>query len=574
MDFAQLKANLKKDKGQLKTTLKVALLGDTPTQLLAQALQGYGYEVSINYNIYEADFDQIDLQVLNTSSKLYSFSPEYIILFNAVEKLQKQFYNSPINQRSQFAAQYIEHTKHFISQISNTCKARIILFNFAETTDEVFGNYANKTDASFLYQIRRINIGLMDMAQANANLFIADLASLHTQHGTNVVTDPKIHVSTGITFSLYFLCHVAKTLTDIILAGLGRFRKCLILDLDNTLWGGTIGDDGIEGIQIGELGAGRAYSAIQHWAKELKERGILLAICSKNTESIAKEPFEKHPDMALRMADIAVFIANWGNKVDNIYYIQSILNIGFDAMVFIDDNKFERQMVKTAIPDICVPELPEDAAEYMPYLRSLNLFETASLSAEDSNRTKQYQVEATRITLQKTFTSEEEFLANLDMKATINSFNTFGIPRLAQLSQRSNQFNLRTIRYTELDISKLTADKNYFTLSFTLEDKYAPYGLIGMIVLKRLNTEQLFIETWLMSCRVLNRGMENFTLNQIMQTAAQHNFTTVIGEYIATPKNALVKNHYETLGFKPHSTVWARDVKSFTILPTQIKTSR
>jgi FkbH-like protein len=215
------------------------------------------------------------------------------------------------------------------------------------------------------------------------------------------------------------------------------------------------------------------------------------------------EPFEKHPDMVLRLSDIAVFVANWGNKVDNIRHIQSVLNIGFDSMVFLDDNPFERNIVRLGIPDICVPELPEDPAEYMPYLRTLNLFETASFSGEDKNRTEQYQVEAKRVTLQKSFANEDEFLTNLQMKSKVSAFDKFSIPRIAQLSMRSNQFNLRTVRYTEQDIETLISNNDYDTIYFTLEDKYGEYGLISLIILRRLDDRRLFIETWLMSCRVL-----------------------------------------------------------------------
>ena len=235
----------------------------------------------------------------------------------------------------------------------------------------------------------------------------------------------------------------------------------MILDLDNTTWGGIIGDDGMENIQIGSLGIGKAFSEFQYWIKKLKNRGIIVAVCSKNTESVAKEPFEKHPDMVLRLSDISVFIANWDNKVDNIRQIQSILNIGFDSMVFLDDNPFERNIVRENIPEICVPELPEDPANYLEYLYGLNLFETVSFSNEDSARTKLYQIEAERAKVQKKFTNEDDFLKNLEMVSVIEPFNKFNTPRMAQLSQRTNQFNLRTIRYSEADIERISKSKDY-----------------------------------------------------------------------------------------------------------------
>ena len=226
----------------------------------------------------------------------------------------------------------------------------------------------------------------------------------------------------------------------------GTFNKCLILDLDNTLWGGVIGDDGIEGIQLGHgLGIGKAFTELQQWAKKLQQRGIILCVVSKNDEQVAKEPFIHHPDMVLRLDDIAVFMANWETKVDNIRAVQQVLNIGFDSMVFLDDNPFERAIVRENIPGITVPELPEDPAQYLEFLYSLNLFETASASEVDDKRTRQYQQEAKRIELKRTFANEQEFLASLGMEARVEPFTAFNTPRVAQLTQRSNQFNLRTM---------------------------------------------------------------------------------------------------------------------------------
>jgi FkbH-like protein len=363
--------------------------------------------------------------------------------------------------------------------------------------------------------------------------------------------------------SLDILPKVAHRILSIIAAMNGKIKKCLVLDLDNTLWGGVIGDDGIENIQIGSLGIGKAFTEFQYWVKSLKERGIILAVCSKNTESVAKEPFEKHPDMVLHLDDIAVFVANWENKVDNIRQIQSILNIGFDSMVFIEDNPFERNMIRENIPEICVPELPEDPAAYLQYLYSLNLFETVSFSNEDSERTRLYQTESQRVTLQQKFTNENVFLKDLNMLSLVEPFNKFNTPRVAQLSQRSNQFNLRTIRYTDADIQMLSTSNDYFTFSFTLEDKFGDNGLIGVIILKKESNSTLFIDTWLMSCRVLKRGMEQFVLNTISNFGKENGYTLLKGEYIPSAKNEIVKDHYKNLGFKMSENCWILDITNY-----------
>jgi len=352
---------------------------------------------------------------------------------------------------------------------------------------------------------------------------------------------------------------IASRTIDIIAAHKGSIKKCIVLDLDNTLWGGIIGDDGIEGIQLGHgLGIGKVYTEFQEWIKKLRDRGIIVGINSKNTESVAKEPFERHPDMVLKLSDIAVFITNWENKADNLRKIQSILNIGFDSIVFIDDNPFERNMVSENVPGVSVPEMPEDPADWLEFLYGLNLFETVSSSSEDKDRTTQYQVEAKRVISQESFTNESDFLKSLNMESIVEGFTKFNTPRVAQLSQRSNQFNLRTIRYDEGDITRIGNDPNYHCLSFTLEDKFGDNGLICVIIMKTHNRSTLFIDTWFMSCRVLKRGMENFALNTIVKYAGEKGFKKIVGEYIPTAKNAMVAEHYIQLGFNPLDDIRTR----------------
>jgi len=554
-DFSDLIKNLKKDFSTFKT-IKIAVLGDSATQLLVKGLKGWGYENNINFQIYEADYDQIDMHVFDNSSNLHQDKFDYIIVFHSAYKLLKKFEKSNYVQKREFALKHIDYIKSLIDSIFVTSKAKIIYFNYTEINDSVYGNFANKTNLSFLYQIRKINVELMHLSQENGNLFICDLAAISAFYGQEYITEAKHYIDSDLVISINALPIVVKNITDIILSIYGQFKKCLILDLDNTVWGGIIGDDGVENIQIGDLGVGKAFSELQLWAKQLKERGVILAVCSKNTEHLAKEPFEKHPEMILRLDDIAIFVANWENKVNNIKYIQNILNIGFDSMVFLDDSPFERNMVREALPLVTVPELPEDPAEYMFYIRTLNLFETASISSEDSDRTRQYQEEAKRTILQNSFTNEGDYLQSLEMEANVASFDSFTIPRVAQLSQRSNQFNLRTIRYTEDEIKAISNSNDYITFSFTLADKFGEYGLISAIILKKLNQYELFIDTWIMSCRVLKRGMENFTLNALLEFAKKNGFIKIIGEYIPTPKNGIVKDHFELLGFTQNKDQW------------------
>jgi FkbH-like protein len=562
LSFQTLKKNLKKNPTGLKT-VELAILADTSSQLYVQALKGYAIAEGLSFEVFESDYNQIDMQVFDMGSELYSLNPEYIILFLSSQKLKKKFYLLSQTERREFADKQLAYFEKLVSTISQNFSSKIIFFNFSESDDAIFGNYANKLESSFIYQLRKINFELMNLAQKNKNLFINDLCYLTNRYGQKYILAEKIYINTDIIFSLDFLPIIAKNTVSIIQSLQGKINKCLILDLDNTVWGGIIGDDGIENIQIGDLGIGKAFTELQSWVKQLKERGIIICICSKNTESIAKEPFEKHPDMLIRLEDISIFIANWETKVDNIRYIQSVLNIGFDSMVFIDDNPFERNIIRENIPDITVPELPEDPSEYVSFLAELNLFETSSFTEEDAQRTRLYQEEAKRSIIEKSFANESGFLKSLEMISEIKPFNNFNIPRISQLSQRSNQFNLRTVRFTEEEIAKISESNNYITLSFNLKDKYGDYGLVAVIILEKQTNETLFINTWFMSCRVLKRGMENFTLNTIVRIAKENQFKYLAGEYIPTPKNSIVKDHYKELGFTQNSYFWKLDIENY-----------
>ena len=561
-----LKRNLKSDLTGFPS-LKLAVVGDTSTQLLCTAIRGMGVERGYNIELFEAEYNQVERQLLDPTSDLYRFDADFIVIFQSTHKLGALHSVQSVEEQAKLADDRIVFLAS-VCENSAMAGKKIIYFNYPEIEDTVFGSYSNKVETSFTYQVRKLNFELMRLSQQYQNLFICDIAALQNKYGRDIFYAANVYTSTEMILSVDALPYVASRMMDVVCALKGRFKKCLILDLDNTVWGGVIGDDGLEGIQLGHgMGIGKAFTEFQMWVKKLKQRGIIICVVSKNNEETAKEAFEKHPDMVLKLDDIAIFQANWDTKVDNIRTIQGILNIGFDSMVFLDDNPFERNMVRENIKGITVPELPEDPAEYLEYLYSLNLFETASYSNADKDRTKQYQVEAKRVTLSKTFSNEVDFLKSLNMLSTVSGFTKFNTPRVAQLSQRSNQFNLRTIRYTDADIVALAENPNVIDLSFTLEDKFGDNGLIAVVIMRKLDKETLFVDTWFMSCRVLKRGMENFTLNTMVERAKSAGYKRIVGEYIPTAKNKMVEDHYNSLGFRKIEGVetaqYELDVKTY-----------
>lgn len=549
LSYLQLKKNCARTPETPDGT-RFALLGDCATQLLATAIRGYALEMNLPLRVFEADYDQIDAQLMDTGSEFYAFAPETVLLYRCTEKLYERFVRTPLDARAAFAETEIEKIRAEWARVQHGTKADILFFAFLPMDDGVFGSYALREGSAFPYQLLKLNYLLAEAAREAGNVRLIDLEPIRAHMGCDAFHDPKLYAIAKMPISTQALPAVASRVVDAILARKGRFHKCAIVDLDNTLWGGVIGDDGLEGIQIGELGQGHAFTEFQTWLKELKNRGVMLAVCSKNDEANAKEPFLRHPEMVLKLDDFSAFVANWEDKASNIRRIQKELNIGLDSMVFFDDNPFERNLVRTMLPEVEVPELPEDPAEYTAFARMQNLFDTNSYSDEDRVRTERYLAEKSRTELSAGIDNYDDYLKALGMKAVCAPFDAFHIPRIAQLTQRSNQFNLRTVRYSEQEIEEIAANPRYITRYYTLRDRFGEHGLIAVVILEKRENE-LFVNEWLMSCRVLKRGMEQFIADSILRAAREAGVARVVGEYIPTPKNAMVKDLYASMGFRP-----------------------
>ena len=554
---------------------RIAVIGDCATQQFSTALRGESVRRGFPLHVLDADYDQMEAQLLDPDSEVYRFQPDYILLFASVEKLKNRFYDTVPAARTGFAQREIERFTGLWQAISANSGAKILMFDFPEAEDNVFGSFALRTPVSFGFQLRKLNLLFSEViADQYPNVYPIALSSVQSALGKDAFFQNRTWYLAKMAVCTDALPAVAARILDIITALAGQVKKCVIVDLDNTLWGGVIGDDGIDGIQLGELGDGPAFSALQRWLLELKRRGILLAVCSKNNDDTAREPFEKHPEMILHLDDFAAFVANWENKAQNIQMIQKTLNIGMDSLVFLDDNPFERNLVREMLPNVTVPELPEDPAEVPAFLDSLHLFEAVSYSDEDAARTAQYQAEASRTAAQASFSSYEEYLEALDMKAEILPFDSFHYPRIAQLTQRSNQFNLRTVRYSETDIAAIAQNPEYLTRYMTLADKFGEHGLISVVICKKQDTETLFIDTWLMSCRVLRRGVEECLFDAIVRMASDAGYRYLAAEYLPTAKNIMVAQFYETMGMTPlgggkyilETAAYRNHVHSITIL--------
>ncbi|MCR5720581.1 MAG: HAD-IIIC family phosphatase [Lachnospiraceae bacterium] len=531
--------------------VKIAVLGNCSTQFLSQAINGAVKNRGFNASVFDADYNQIEAQLLDRESELFAFEPDFIVLWLSTEKLYEEFLDEDAGKRPSFAERYMAKILRYWELAGKNSKAKILQFNFTETEDKCLGNYSVKVTSSFSYQIRKLNFILEESMAENANVFPVDILSLQIRLGRDKFGDAPLYYNAKMTVSINSLPYIAKEVAGIIAATKGSIKKCVIMDLDNTLWGGVIGDDGLGGIEIGELGQGHCFSNLQRWLKQLKQCGIILAVCSKNNEETAKEPFEKHEDMILKLEDISVFVANWEDKASNIKLIQKTLNIGMDSIVFLDDNPFERNLVREMIPEITVPELPEDPALYLDFLQKENLFENIAFCGESADRTKQYRAEFERKKAELSYESIDEYLKSLKMVGRAREFEEVRFQRIAELTQRSNQFNLRTVRYTKGDIERISKDDSYITLYYTLKDKFGDHGLVSVVILKKIDETSVFVDTWLMSCRVLKRGMEEFIVNTLVDRVKEKGFKLIEAQYIPTPKNKMVEHIYDRMGFTP-----------------------
>lgn len=529
--------------------IKIAVLGNCATQFFSTAIEGNAKLEGINLNVYDADYNQIDAQLLDPSSEVFNFKPDCIVLWLATDKIYEEFMDLPISERDDFAQQYINRIKQYWDLIAKHSTAKIMQMNFTEIDDKALGHYSAKIQTTFIYQLRKLNWLLQEAMNVNANVYPIDLLSIQIQLGASEYYDASYYYNAKMPISTKALPYVSKAIVDVLKSMIGRIKKCIVLDLDNTLWGGVIGDDGISNIEIGELGIGHAFTNFQRWLKLLKSYGIILAVCSKNNEEIAKEPFEKNEEMVLHLDDISLFVANWDDKATNIKMIKETLNIGMDSIVFIDDNPFERNLVREMIPDIEVPELPEDPAHYLEFLQECNYFDTVSYTGTMADRTKMYQAELERKKAEIQYDSIDDYLKSLEMVGEALPFEETKYSRIAQLTQRSNQFNLRTIRYTENDIKEISQNDKYVTLYYTLSDKFGNHGVVGVVIMKYVNSNELFVDTWLMSCRVLKRGMEEYIVNKFVEKAKEKNIGKISAEYIPTAKNKMVENIYGQMGF-------------------------
>jgi FkbH-like protein len=436
-------------------------------------------------------------------------------------------------------------------QFAANAGGQVIVCSAGVPPHGLFGSYDRRFGGSVRRMVEAFNAALPDLcAETGAALF--DVAALVEQVGSSAWFDAAFYNLYKLPFTPDAAVFYADALGRLIGALRGKARKCLVLDLDNTCWGGVIGDDGLEGIRIGAGSAeGECFAAVQQAALMLKARGVILAVSSKNDDEVARGPFRSHPDMLLKEGDIAVFQANWQDKPSNLEAIAQTLEIGLDALVFLDDNAAERAQVRAALPMVAVPELPSDAALYAATLLSAGYFEAVGFSEEDRTRSDSYVANAQRSEVKSRARDLGDYLRDLDMRISHAPFDALNRSRIAQLINKSNQFNLTTRRYTEAQVAALETSAT-FTLQTRLADRFGDFGMIGVVIAQPAEVEgepAWEVDTWLMSCRVLGRKVEEAMLGELVAAARAAGVRHLAARYIPTAKNGMVSEHFDKLGF-------------------------
>ncbi len=530
---------------------RLGILANTTFDLILDCLPAAAARHGVAVEMLTTPYDQVMQQALDPASDINQARPDAVLV--AVDHrwlgLERACLTGSPEDRISAG---LERLRVVAKSLSEHGGAPAILATAPAPPETLFGSYERRVAGALGPMIAEANRRIVDLAE-ETGAYLLDVAALAERVGADSWFDPVQWAAYKLPFAAQYFPAYADLLGRLLGAIRGKSRKCLVLDLDNTLWGGVIGDDGVDGIRLGQNSpSGEAFLSVQRAALDLRDRGVLLAICSKNTDEVARGPFREHPDMLLREGHIAVFQANWIDKATNLETIARTLNLGLDALVLLDDDPAERAQVRAALPMVATPELPQDPSWYARTLAAAGYFEATAYSAEDRLRAQSYATEGRRAEVMEKSRDLGDYLASLEMALRFSPFDSPGRRRIAQLINKTNQFNLTTRRYTEAQVAALEADKSTFTLQVGLGDKFSDLGMIGVAICRPAAGDPACweIDTWLMSCRALGRRVEEAMLAKIVAKAAKRGVARLVGLYIPTARNGLVADHYAKLHFE------------------------
>jgi FkbH-like protein len=561
------------------TPYRLGLISNATTDLIVPVLVATAARHGIALECFVAAYDQAVQESLNPESSIHRSSPQGVLI--AIDWRGLPLRSSPgqADACQTTVKAVLDYLQMICNGIRQNSQAICILQNLAAPPESLFGSLDRALPGAPRNLIDTVNQAIAETVHNSSDVLV-DVASIAETVGLANWHSPTEWALGKLPFAQEFLPLYAEHVCRVIAALCGKSRRCLVLDLDNTLWGGVIGDDGLKGIKIAQGdAAGEAYLNFQRFILSLRERGVVLAVSSKNEDETARLPFRKHAEMLLREEHFAIFQANWSDKATNIQTIANEIALGLESLVFVDDNPFERDLVRKALPQVAVPEMPADPVFYTRTLSAAGYFEAVTFSSEDLKRASYYDGNARRADLQKQVGNVLEYLASLQMEIIFRPFDETGRARITQLISKSNQFNLTTRRYTEAEVAGIETDPKCFSMQVRLTDSFGDNGMISVVICRAISAEEWEIDTWLMSCRVLGRCVESMVLRELLQHAAERGIKRLIGIYLPTDRNKLVEQHYAKLGFTLReqradgSTIWKLDVENARVEAAPMKVS-
>ncbi len=558
-----------------KDTIQLAIIGSSTLEPLAACIDVKSRLEGFIPTTFVGGFNTYRQEAMDKKSPLYKAKPDVVVLAVDAWSVLDQMFLSTFprtseKERSEVKKQLVKDVASVAQILEKHTSAIVLLNNFVVPVFSPLGIVDNKQKTGLKRFFEDANSELAELFSGSSRVFVVDLDSTASDFGKSRMTNWNTWYRGSVPFSEEFTPFLADTYLRYIRALKGRTKKCIVLDLDNTLWGGIIGEDGIEGIKLGNVSPGIEYVDFQRGLLSLYNRGVILAICSKNNYDDAIKVFQEHPFQILKEEHFAAMRINWQNKAANIAELAKEINIGLDSMVFFDDNPVERSIVTQAHAEVLVVEMPKNPRLYRETLENLDVFDVLSLTKEDMARGEMYVGKRKRAELETSVESIEDFLRTLDLKVRIKPVDDFDSPRVVQLIGKTNQFNLTTRRYTDAEVQQFRNDENSIVYSMAVTDKFGDEGVVGVAIIKKKNGDW-WIDNMLMSCRVIGRSIETALLAKIVSDARDEGASRIIGEYIPTKKNPPAADFYEKHGFgmpaqtDDNGTSWILNLDTATV---------
>jgi len=560
-----------------KKKIKVAFLSSFTINGLSESLKVKCSKRQISCNQYVANYNQYNQEILDKKSGLYSFSPDITFLILDTRSIFGKLFHFPYSitksDRENFVNEKITEIINLITKFNENSKSKLVITNLSLPHYSPHGIAETKTNYSFHDSIIDFNKKLKEKLLNINSVHVFDFFKFVIKYGENNVFNFQNYLFGDIKISLDHIPYLANEFLPYIISFLGLTKKCIVVDLDNTIWGGIIGEDGFDGIRLGPQPPGNAFVEFQKYLKALSQRGILLAINSKNNFDDAIKVIREHPFMILTESDFSCMKINWNNKASNMKEISKELNIGLDSFVFFDDDPINRELIRESMPEVTTPELPHDPSLYSEVIQSLHDFSTFQITSEDTNRRQMYLEQKQRTESQNSISDISEFLKKLNLEIKIKKTNSFTIPRISQLTLKTNQFNLTTKRYHEDQIKKLSEDENILIGCAQIKDKFGDNGITGVFIVEKTNYDEWFLDTFLLSCRVMGREAEKAILYFIINEAKNNNIKRLKAKFIPTEKNEPIKNFLSDCQFYKKDDIWVYDLNKPFNMPDFITLS-